>query len=233
MLVKKRKVFLIPVLALVLSLALIGSASATMGPSFVFDCTGAHGYGWVPAHEAVWWDIALWDPNSGWLYFDGIVKGGDTGAPFDPVVEWPVEIIPGTDRGTSYYWLYMKGCLVQEGHFECPPPPPPGGACTPGYWRNLRKHGDEWVVAGVDPEEDFDAKFGVDLFDPDIQLQEAIHLGGGGDKKLARHGTAAYLNALHPSVDYPLSPEEVIAAIQAGAGDMLANMNEYFMCSLN
>jgi hypothetical protein len=44
---------------------------------------------------------------------------------------------------------------------------------------------------------------------------------------------AAYLNALHPSVDYPLSPEEVVVAIQAGAGDMLADMNEYLVCALN
>jgi hypothetical protein len=230
---KTRRVLLVAVLALVLGLGVTGSVGAQTNVGFYVDCTRAWGDGWVPAHEAVWWDIALWDPNSGWLYFDGIVSGGETGAPFDPVVEWPVEIIPGTGPDTSYYWLYIKGELVQEGHFDCQPPPPPGGACTPGYWRNLRQHGDEWVVAGVNPESIFDATFDVLLFGPDFDLDDAIRQGGGGVNKLARHGTAAYLNALHPAVDYPLSPEEVIAAIQAGAGDMLANMNEYMVCPLN
>jgi hypothetical protein len=43
---------------------------------------------------------------------------------------------------------------------------------------------------------------------------------------MARHGTAALLNALHPDVNYPLSPAEVIAAVQSGNVDQLIEFNE-------
>ena len=59
-----------------------------------------------------------------------------------------------------------------------PTPPPCEGGCTPGYWKNWKKHGDEWLAAGVDPGADFDATFGVDYFDPDITLYEAVWTGG-------------------------------------------------------
>jgi len=99
--------------------------------------------------------------------------------------------------------------------------PPGGEGCTPGFWKN---HLELWV--GVSPGDDFDTTFGVDLFDPDITLGQAVRLGGGGVKKLARHGTAALVNALHPGVAYPLSVAEVIAAVQAGDADTLAGFNE-------
>ena len=43
---------------------------------------------------------------------------------------------------------------------------------------------------------------------------------------MARHGTAALLNVLHPDVGYPLSEAEVIAAVQAMDADELAFFNE-------
>ena len=105
-----------------------------------------------------------------------------------------------------------------------PPPPPPGfDGCSPGFWRN---HFESWPPTGLDPSDDFDTTFGVDYFDPDITLGEAIWLGGGGVKKIARHGTAALLNALHPAVDYPVSAAEVIAAVQAKDVGALADYNE-------
>jgi hypothetical protein len=223
----KRNTFIVLVLALTLSLALFGSAAAQDAEvGFNVDCTGAYGFGSVPAHEAVWWDITLWDPNAGWLYFGGIVSGGETGAPFNPEVTWPVEITPGTDANASYYWVYIKGNLVQEGHFVCPPT---GEGCTPGYWRN---HLDSWAATGLSPADDFDTTFGVDLFDPDITLEEAVNAKGGGADRLARHGTAALLSALHPDVGYPYSPDEVIALVQAGDADALAVANE-LGCPIN
>ena len=51
-------------------------------------------------------------------------------------------------------------------------------------------------------------------------------LGGGGIRKVARHGTAALLNATHPAVDYPLSVAEVIAAVQDGDVKDIADFNE-------
>ena len=107
-----------------------------------------------------------------------------------------------------------------------------GEACTPGYWKNLKKPDRlvKWSEAGYDPANDFDTTFGVDLFDPDISLGLAIKMGGGGVKKLARHGTAALLSAAHPGVNYPLSVAEVIAAVQAGDADTLADYNEDLNC---
>nr|NIQ99725.1 hypothetical protein [Gemmatimonadales bacterium] len=63
-------------------------------------------------------------------------------------------------------------------------------------------------------------------FDPDITLGQAIDAKGGGVKKIARHGTAALLSALHPGVAYPFTADEVIAAVQAGDVDALAKANE-------
>jgi hypothetical protein len=94
--------------------------------------------------------------------------------------------------------------------------------CTPGFWKN---HLSLWPAPYL-PSADFDATFGVDLFNPNITLGTAINLGGGGVRKLARHGVAALLSAAHPGVDYPLTVAQVIAAVQAGDEDTLAAFNE-------
>lgn len=89
---------------------------------------------------------------------------------------------------------------------------PDGEGCTPGFWKNLRKRLEAWGVAGYAPTDDFEAIFGVDL--GYSTLGEAVKAKGGGDNKLARHGTAALLNAAHPDVEYPLTVDEVIAIVQ-------------------
>jgi hypothetical protein len=93
--------------------------------------------------------------------------------------------------------------------------------CTPGYWRN---HADRWV--GVAPADDFDATFGVDLFNPNITLGTAIWLGGGGVNAFARHATAALLNANGgvpnadgTTVNYPYTAAEVIQMVQDAVAD--------------
>jgi len=85
--------------------------------------------------------------------------------------------------------------------------------CTPGFWKT---HTDLWFAqTGLLPTDDFDATFGVNLFTPNITLEQAINLGGGDFNKLARHAVAALLSALSPDVDYPLTDAQVIAAVQA------------------
>jgi hypothetical protein len=101
-------------------------------------------------------------------------------------------------------------------------------ACTPGYWKT---HFDRWPGA-FSPTDDFDATFGTDLFDPDITLGQATWAGGGGVNKLARHGTAALLNAAHGDVEYAYSVSEVIALVQAGDADTLADANNEYDCPL-
>lgn len=96
--------------------------------------------------------------------------------------------------------------------------------CTPGFWKN---HLDAWEGTDLYPDDDFDTAFGVDLFDPDITLYEAVWARGGGNNKIARHGTAALLNAASENVEYPVSIAEVIQAVQEGDVESLVNYNEF------
>jgi len=101
--------------------------------------------------------------------------------------------------------------------------------CTPGFWKNHTedKNWDAWLDTGYTLDEDFDTVFSTDLFDPDITLGEAIQARGGKKNKLARHGTAALLNAAHPDVYYPLTVDEVIEKVQNLDAETLANYNEF------
>jgi uncharacterized repeat protein (TIGR01451 family) len=63
----------------------------------------------------------------------------------------------------------------------------------------------------------------------DLTLLEAIELGGGGFKALARHGTAALLNSL--SVNYEFSADEVLqdvhdAFVSGNLGTLIDDFNE-------
>lgn len=104
-----------------------------------------------------------------------------------------------------------------------------GEGCTPGYWKN---HSKAWGPTGYSPGDDFDATFGVDLFTADITLEQAVNMQGGGVERLARHGTAALLNAAHPDVDYALKVTWVIAFVQAGDAHRLAEFND-LVCPLD
>jgi hypothetical protein len=103
--------------------------------------------------------------------------------------------------------------------------------CTPGYWKN---HLSAWGVTGFAPSQDFDTVFGVNAFTPNITLNAAVRLGGGGIKALARHAVAALLNSAHPNVAYPMTTAEVITLVQnaiatgqyEAAKNILANYNE-------
>lgn len=228
---KRRKVFTVAMLALVLSLALIGPAGASdpIGAGFDVDCTGATGYGLVPAHTTYIWSVTLNDPafEEGYENWISWVSGGETGAPFEVVIEWGIAPTPGASSYVWNVWTEDESyCNSGSGCLEC------FQGCTPGYWRNLRKHGDEWTAAGYAPADDFDATFGVDLFEPDITLEQAVWARGGKANKLARHGTAALLSAAHSGVIYPYTVPEVIAYVQAGDVEPLVEANESF-CPLN
>jgi hypothetical protein len=116
-----------------------------------------------------------------------------------------------------------------------PPPPPNGEGCTPGYWKQ-KQHFDSWSVNP--PGESFSTVFGVDY---DMTLLEALKTGGGGEKALGRHATAAYLNALSPDVAYYYSVGEIINIVQGAyatgefetAKDLLEAQNDPTFCPLN
>jgi hypothetical protein len=81
--------------------------------------------------------------------------------------------------------------------------------CTPGFWKN---HPEDWV--GFSPTDSFNDTFGRIVFTPDITLDEALDLMGGGIEALARHAVAALLNAADPMVNYPLTVAQVISEFQ-------------------
>jgi len=118
-------------------------------------------------------------------------------------------------------------------------PPPPGGGegCTPGYWKQSH-HFDSWP-AGYSTTDGYEATFGVDAsFSKD--LLGALKQGGGGEKALGRHATAALLNSANADVSYEYSTADVISLVQSayasgdfeGVKNLLEAQNE-MGCPLN
>lgn len=143
-----------------------------------------------------------------------VVKGGPNYNVYDYV-------------GTGFDWdnglgsPLFKGKIPAISHYNvCYAVSGAGQGCTPGYWRN---HTNRWV--GAAPGDDFDATFGVDLFNPDITLCMAID-NPQTYGVFAFHAVAALLNSYGgvpnsdgTTVDYPYSTAEVIQMVQ----DAVAN----------
>lgn len=102
--------------------------------------------------------------------------------------------------------------------------------CTPGYWKQ-EQHFDSWP-APYTPETLFSEVFGSvitvraggqDTIE-DPTLLQALDANGGGVNALARQAVAALLNAASPDVDFSLTPDQVIALVQAAldSGDPAA-----------
>ena len=103
------------------------------------------------------------------------------------------------EKGLSGAILDYTNRLLEEG----------GEGCTPGHWKNwtgLGPQANHWPIA---VNSLFSGPFD-NAFSGKTMLQ-VLNLGGGGLNALGRHTVAAYLNALSPSVDYDLSPAEVIS----------------------
>lgn len=120
--------------------------------------------------------------------------------------------------------LNRGGRIPEISHYNvCYVPPQDGffDGCTPGYWRN---HADRWD--GVEPGDNFNEVFGVDLLGSTVTLGAAVKLTGGGTNALARHAVAALLNAYGgvPNADgtivvYPYTVDQVIELVQQAAGE--------------
>ena len=134
-------------------------------------------------------------------------------------------------HGDSVYWNTVSATVtMQETGTE---------GCTPGYWRQ-EHHFDSWIT--YTPSQLFSAAFdrvitvgtGGRTTKTNPTLLEAVWATGGGVSALARHATAALLNAASADVDYPYTAAEVIAMVQAAidsgdydsAKDSLATANE-------
>jgi hypothetical protein len=115
-------------------------------------------------------------------------------------------------------WLVSpknKGKIPQISHYNVCYTVDGGEGCTPGYWRN---HADRWF--GAVPGDDFDATFGVDLFDPNVTLGMAITTPQTYGT-FAFHAVAALLNSYGgvPNADgttvaYAYTTAEVIQMVQ-------------------
>jgi hypothetical protein len=139
---------------------------------------------------------------------------------------------------TASPWKYFKSDLGQVAidWIKLYGETPNGGGgegFTPGYWKN---HLEDWTGL-LDPGADFETTFGIQLpsrVGGPLTLLEAVNKKGNRINSLIRHSVAALLNALHPNVDYDLTPDEVIAIVQdgfasgdyRGAKDILEGFNE-------
>jgi hypothetical protein len=111
-------------------------------------------------------------------------------------------------------------------------PPEDLQGCTPGYWRQIQ-HLFAWAPTGYAPTDLYGFVFGVDD-SLDLTLLQAVSIGGGGERALYRHATAALLNAASPDVNYAYTVAEVIAMVQTAyatlnfeyAKDLLEAANE-------
>ena len=105
--------------------------------------------------------------------------------------------------------------------------------CTPGFWKNLAQHLDEWT--GLTPGQTIESLFDV----PDglgIDSKTLIQVlgppaagaingsGPNGEYQLLRHGVAGVLSANHSGVNYPFSAAEVIALVNGAIGGTAAQI---------
>lgn len=138
----------------------------------------------------------------------------------------PLEVSTASATGTPAWTqtqTFTPTPFLNDTLTPTPPINEDGQGCSPGYWKN---HFESWQQTGYSPTDDFDTVFQVNIFSPDITLEQALNLQGGGDGRLARHGVAALLNASDPEINYPFMVQQVIAAIQADDIDKPAEFNE-------
>jgi hypothetical protein len=92
--------------------------------------------------------------------------------------------------------------------------------CTPGYWKN---HTGSWPPTGYTTGQKVKNVFTSAAAYTSLgnsTLLQALDFGGGPGVQgaasiLLRAAVAALLNASHPGVDYPQTPAQVIAAVNA------------------
>lgn len=142
-------------------------------------------------------------------------------------------------EGDSVYWNTLNVTVEVSGD-ELEPE-----GCTPGYWRQ-EHHFDSWTDHS--PSDLFSSVFdrvitvrtGGRSTKADPTLLQAVWAKGGEVNALARHATAAILNAASADVDYQYSHAEIVTMVQDAidSGDFetaknaLANANEAG-CDLN
>jgi hypothetical protein len=117
-----------------------------------------------------------------------------------------VVICKDGDSGRQSYQDTLIELVLPHGDFQ---------GCTPGYWKQSQ-HLFAWVPTGYQTSDLYGAE---NVFDVDdslgLTLLRALQIGGGGERALYRHATAALLNAASPDVNYPYTVGQVITMVQS------------------
>ncbi|MGE5827380.1 MAG: hypothetical protein ACM30G_03335 [Micromonosporaceae bacterium] len=119
---------------------------------------------------------------------------------------------------------------------EVPPLAIAGEGCTPGYWKQ-QQHFDSWAPTGLSPTYTagslFSSLAGACPALASKTLLQSLQGGGGPafcDKVriLIRAAVAAFLNAQHPDIDYPLTVQQILndvnAAIASGNAKQVTDL---------
>ena len=162
---------------------------------------------------------------AGWMQTPTLI-GGDPTLDNNPN---PAMVNLPTDNGSDL--------TIDFGYME-PPPPGGGEGCTPGYYKNLKKHLFAWMDAGHDPDDLVSSVFNESANAPYAHLGAAtLHDGlsfqGGSTvaekaETLLRAAIAAVLNADNPNIDYAFSSASIVADVNAA----LAGQNPVTIISL-
>lgn len=165
---------------------------------------------------------------------DGTV---DTGETCDPPGSTP----PGSVNECRADCTYCGDGILNSGE-ECEPSLDPNcqsdctlsyDACTPGYWKT---HPGAWSSTGYLTEQSVQSVFAQSVAYPSIAsstLLQALDFSGGSDVEggariLLRAAVAALLNAADPTLNYPVSLNNIIIQVNAA----LASGNRDSMISL-
>jgi hypothetical protein len=107
---------------------------------------------------------------------------------------------------------------------------------TPGYWKNLKKHGDDWAAPYTPETLIKDVFNNASLYMPENDTMfDALQYQGGPDEAgaaeiLLRAATAGILNAAHPHIDYSISLADLIGEVNEALGshnrDTMINLAE-------
>ena len=122
-----------------------------------------------------------------------------------------------------------------EKYVKAVPQPCEGEGLTPGFWKTHSEYGPAplkgWPGTGYDPDDSYEAVFGVNV-PGSPSLLDALGASGGGLNALLRHSAAALLNASHPNIEYDYTEAQVIAltqaAINSGDADQIEDLKDEF-----
>jgi hypothetical protein len=145
---------------------------------------------------------------------------------------------PAGELGANDSFVHI--CLAENDHAinynfgellappVCPPKETIGReGLTPGFWKNnAEKHGaSAWT--GYSPDQTVESVFG-DAFGSlgSLTLVQALGQKGGGINALLRHSVAAVLNAANTDVDYALTTQQIVNAVNEAVDDGAAAIEQ-------